>query len=142
MYLFKNRFGALVFMACWSLTACGGPLRYTPKGTAKAPEADARIEADVNEGDALTRLEIKVEHLAPPGRLRDGGSVFVVWARKDEDSPWLRVGSLKYDEERRTGELTGASVPLTSFALAVSVEKESAPETPSLDVVIAQSVED
>lgn len=141
MYLFKNRFGALVLLLS-TLTACGGPLRFAPKGTAKAPEADARIEADVHEDSSITRLEIKIEHLAPPGRLADGGTTFVVWARKDDDSKWQRISALKYDEETRTGELTGVSVPFTTFSLIISVEKESAPEEPSSDVVLSQSVDD
>jgi hypothetical protein len=134
--------GIPAFLLVLMLAACGGPLRYTPRGTQKAPDSDASIEAAVNADRGFTTLNIKVNHLAPPERLLAGADSFVVWARQSDGAPWQRIGALNYDAEERTGELQGASVPLTSFHLIITAEKESAPGTPSEDVAIAQEIND
>ena len=119
--------GFVAFLLCAAMAACGGPLRYAPHGTQKAPDADAEIVADVNEDSKFTRINIKVEHLAPPSRVLAGATTYVVWARQSDGAPWQRIGALAYDEEKRGGELMEASVPLIGFDLIISAEKESAP---------------
>ncbi len=99
------RSSVLVLLASALLTACGGPLRYAPKGTPKAPETDAHLIAAVDEKANITHITITAEHLAPPGRLQDGGTTYVVWTRKDDGGVWQRVGALDYDEGDRTGGL-------------------------------------
>lgn len=125
-----------------ALAACGGPLRYSLHGTPKAPDADAQVEADVSSAAGMTRLKMKVDHLAPPDRLRADGTTYVVWARKNDDAQWQRVGALVYDADGRSGELADSSVPLTSFQLIVSVETQSTPAAPSADVVISHKIEE
>lgn len=121
------------------LAGCGGPLTYAIKGTAKAPEVDAKIVADVKKDASMTTLQITAEHLAPPERLASGGKVFVVWTKGDKPK-WHRVGALKYDEGDRKASIEGASVPVTAFDLQITVEKEAAPDLPSSDVVLSQHV--
>jgi hypothetical protein len=136
------RSSVLIVAASALLVACGGPLKYAPKGTPKAPEMDAHLVAEVDEKASITHLTIVAEHLAPPGRLQDGGSTYVVWTRKNDGAQWQRVGALKYDEGDRKGELMSASVPLTAFDLVVSIEKQASPESPSSDIVLQQRVQD
>jgi hypothetical protein len=121
---------------------CGGPLRYTLKGTPKAPEADATVVADVDDKTSIAHLTIKCEHLAPPDRLSPGATAYVVWARKNDSGPWTRVGALQYDDGTRKGELKEASVPLTAFDLVITLEKQPAPESPSPDIAISQRVQE
>lgn len=130
---------AATFAAAALLAGCGGPLKYAVKGSAKAPEVDAKIVADVKKDASMTTLEINAEHLAPPERLASGGKFFVVWT-KGEKPKWHRVGALKYEEGDRKGSIEGASVPVTAFDLQITVEKEAAPDLPSSDVVISQHV--
>ena len=132
--------GIGAFLLCAAMAACGGPLRYAPHGTQKAPDADAEIVAEVNADSGFTRVNVKVEHLAPPARLVAGGTTYVVWARQNDGAPWQRIGALAYDEGKRRGDLMEATVPLTGFDLIISAEKESAPANPSEDVVVAQDV--
>ncbi|WP_437678379.1 hypothetical protein [Sorangium sp. So ce131] len=132
---------AVVAFACAMMAGCGGPLRYTPQGMGKAPGADAVIVADVNFDAAMTRLDINVKDLPPPERLDNSKSAFVVWARPDSDSPWQRIGALKYDVDDRTGKLKDVSVPMTRFELVISLENTSNPESPSSELVIKQDVE-
>lgn len=130
---------AWLFAAAFALAACGGPLKYEIHGTPKAPESDTKVVADVQEKQSLTKLEITIEHLAPPDRLSSGGTTFVVWAKKG-DAAWQRVGALDYDKDARKGTIKEASVPLTSFELSVTIESKPDPAAPSSDVVLAQKV--
>jgi hypothetical protein len=118
--------------------ACGGPLTYAVKGTPFAPEADAKIVADVHKDGDFTTLNVDVEHLVSPDRL-SGSSAFVLWT-KGSPPKWHRVGALKFDADKRRGTLEGGSVPVTSFDLKVTAEKSVEPEVPSDTVVVEQHV--
>jgi predicted small lipoprotein YifL len=135
------RSSVFAVLASVALTACGGPLHYAPKGTPKAPEADAQVSAEIDENASMTHLTILAEHLAPPGRLQEDATVYVVWTRKNDSGTWQRIGALEYNEGDRKGELKAASVPLTAFDLVVSIEKKAAPESPSGDIVLQQRVQ-
>ncbi|TKD01707.1 hypothetical protein [Polyangium sorediatum] len=134
--------GMLSVAVALLVAACGGPLEYMAKGTPRAPDADAKIVAEVNSSTVLTTVSIEAEHLAPPDRLMPGATAYVVWARKDSSSQWQRIGSLAYNNDKRTGSLPTATVPLTSFELIVSAEQQNAPTSPSPHVVIQQKVAD
>lgn len=128
-----------VFLALAMLVAgCG--TKYVVKGTPSAPEADGVISATSHSENSLTSIEIDAEHLAPPDRLFGGAKCYVVWARKNSDSPWLRVAKLDYSDGSRKGAVKLATVPLTSFELAITAEQQEAPESPSPNVVFAQKV--
>jgi len=122
------------------LGGCSSTLHYAPKGSAKAPEADAKITADVDTGTSITKLSVKAEHLAPPDRLNQGGTTFVAWACKSGNSNCTRIGALKYDAEGRKGDLTEVTVPMTKFDLVISVESMPDPQAPSSVVVISQTI--
>lgn len=135
-----GQLAALSLVVGTLLAGCGGPLKFTPHGTPKAPDAEAKIIADVNQSTAITRLTITTEHLAPPERLADQGTTFVVWAKKDSGKEWQRVGALKYNADKRTGDLEDASVPLTVFDLVITVESQPAPPGPSPTIVVFQKI--
>jgi hypothetical protein len=122
-----------------ALTGCAG-FSYAVHGSPKSPELDATIVGEVKKEMTISTLKITADHLAPPDRLASGGSYYVVWARGGDSDNWLRVGSLKYDEGSRKGSLEGASVPLTSFDLSVTVEKRVTPASPSSDILMSQRV--
>jgi hypothetical protein len=124
--------------ALFALTGCGGPITYTIKGTPKAPEVDGKIIAEPKSDEGLTTIKIDLEHLAPPERFGPG-STFVVWT-KSTKGKWHRLGALKYDEGSRKATIEGASVPVTSFDLEITIEKDREPEAPSSDVILGQQV--
>lgn len=132
--------GFILAFVALAFTAACGPLRYELKGSPKAPEADAEIVAEVNEAAKMTKVQITVNHLAPPDRLHEDGKEFVVWARHDSSSEWGRVGALKYDADERKGEFLDASVPEIEFELLVTVEEDASPKSPSSNAVLSQEV--
>lgn len=121
------------------MTACGGSLKYTPR-SAKAPDADVVVVANVEEAEHHTRVTIKVEHLAPPSRIHEAAKHYVVWHRKDSGSAWSRISSLKYSEGDRTGKIIEASVPETAFDLQVTAEEKPDVAAPSTNLLIEQHI--
>jgi hypothetical protein len=138
----SGRSGLGWLMLCAVLAGCGGPLRYSPKGTPLAAGADASVVAEVDQKSSLTHLTVTAEHLPPPDRVHAGGSMYVVWARKDNNSTWSRIGTLNYDADARKGELKEASVPLLAFDLVITLEEQAAPAAPSAEAVFSQRVQD
>ena len=119
--------------------ACGGPLKYTVGSTPIAPGADARIVADVNEGQQQTVLDVELSNLPPPNRVGADKKVYVGWYRKDSKAPWSRIGGLEYDDSDREGKLHG-SVPEAEFDFELTAEEDSAPASPSPEVVVSKRI--
>ncbi|MEI8254756.1 MAG: hypothetical protein WCJ30_03705 [Deltaproteobacteria bacterium] len=126
--------------------ACGGPLRYTPHGTARAPEADAQLEVTVNSAQRNSQVRLRMTHLAPPDRLAPGLNSYVVWSRRATSSPWNRIGTLVYNADTREGELNTMAPETPPFEINVTAESTSdaspAPASPSLVVVLVQRAAD
>ena len=121
------------------LAACGGPLKYSVPSSRLAPGADAEIVANVNEDQNQTTIEIHAKNLPPPNRVNPNGLHYVAWQRKNNSSPWARLGTVRFDEGARTAELT-ATVPEQSFDFEISVEANEGAQSPSADVVFSQRV--
>lgn len=133
--------GSLAMMgltALLTLVGCGSTMTYTLKGSPRSPELDAKIVAEVRKQAYMTTLKISAEHLAPPSRIGSGGT-YVAWF-KNEKGDWTRIGALSYDEGDRKGGLEGASVPLTTFDLAITVESSAGAKDRSSDVLFTQHV--
>ena len=132
--------GWVVFGA--ALVGCSSTLHYAPKATVKAPEADAKIAADVDSGTSITKLSVHAEHLAPPDRLNQGGTAFVAWACKsdNDNKSCSRIGALNYDPGSRKGDLADVTVPMTKFELKITVESMANQADLSGPVVIQQTV--
>ena len=116
-----------------------GVLKYEVQGTARAPGADCKIRAEVNKSQGNSKIEILAENLPPPERLQPGTTAFVVWQRKNDSSPWQRVGALTYDKGKRRGTIE-ATAPETKFELVITAEINSAPASPSGNVMFQQLV--
>lgn len=118
---------------------CSSALNYAPTATALTVGADVKLRAEVDQEQHLTRVRVRAENLAPPGRLMPDGRMFVVWARANANATWNRIGVLTYDADDRKGELD-ATVPFTAFELMMTAESAAEAPTPSDKVVITQRV--
>ncbi len=129
----------LVMATVIALAGCGGPLQYKIPSSRLAPGADAEITANVNEAQNQTTLEVHAKNLPPAGRVNPNAKYFVAWQRKTSGGVWARLGTVKFDEEKRTGELM-ATVPEQAFDFEISAEAEEGAASPSADVVFSQTV--
>ena len=121
------------------LTACGGAPKYDLRGTQPAPSSDAKLVANVDEGRNITQLDLRATNLTPADRLLEGGTTYVVWQRRDSNTPWARLGALELADEGRTGSAI-LSVAETAFDLLVSVEQAPTVASPSGKAVFEQRV--
>jgi hypothetical protein len=131
--------GILVAVLAVPVVGCGGPLRYTPRSTSRAPEADATIVAHINRDQSNTRLQIRVEHLAPPDRIQPGATAYVAWSRAGQAGQWMRIGALQYNPSSRIGELETIA-PDTSFDFQITAESAPTVGSPSPNVVVQQRI--
>jgi hypothetical protein len=132
---------ALLVSTLALLAACGGPLKYQIASTAQAPGSDANLVAHVAADQGQTRIELTTKNLAPANRVSEKATAYVVWYRKDNSTPWGRVGALKYDADARTGDFEG-TVPVTAFDLEVTADETTEGASPSPTVVFSQRVQE
>lgn len=140
MLRMNSVFGRVALVSALALVGCGGPLRYTLRGSARAAGADANLVADVDTSRSLTRLNARASNLAPPDRIQTGATAFVVWERTDGAQGWVRVSTLDYDPATRVGELRDISVPETRFEIQITAEANAQPLAPSSHVVFTQRI--
>jgi predicted small lipoprotein YifL len=131
---------SLVLASVFALAACGGPLKYMPRGTEKAPGADAKIVAEVHKDLNNVRLDVTITSLTPPERLKEGAHFYVAWQRKNADTKWSRVATMKFDPESRVASFKETTVPESMFEFMVTCEEKTDAESPSAIIVIEQKV--
>ena len=130
-----------VVAALVALGGCSGPLKYHVPSSRLAPGADAEIVATISEEKNQTAVEIHATNLPPPGRVNPDAKYYVAWHRKLDGGVWARLGTVKFDEEKRTAEIT-ATVPEVAFEVEISAEADENAQSPSADVVFYQKVQD
>ena len=118
-------------------SACGASYEATGRGRT-APGADAVIEVDTIDGDNR-RVGVDIQHLLPPGRVTDGATVYSVWI-VPQGSPPILAGTLDYDEDDRTGQLT-ATTPHHVFEVRVTAESDPRTAAPSGDTVLLRAID-
>lgn len=125
-------------LALLAATGCAGPSKYQVVGSTRAPDADGRITVQkVEGGNAMVTLDL--DHLAPPSRMEDGATTYVVWFQKQGQTP-SRVGQLAYDIGRRTGTMRATTTD-RQFGVLVTAERSGVVPTPGAAVIFEKQVE-
>ena len=134
------RFGVVLCssLAVFAAIGCAGPSKYQVVGSERDPGADGRITVEkVEGGNAMVTLDL--DHLAPPGRMQDGATTYVVWFNKEGRVP-SRVGQLAYDSGRRKGTMRATTTD-RQFDVVVTAERSGAVHAPSTAVIFEKQVE-
>jgi hypothetical protein len=131
----------LLALALMGVIAAGcGTVRYDLRG-GRDPGAGLHVVASMSRHERQTRLMFRAENLSPPDRIVDGGQVYLLWARRNSDTAWTRLGVLAYDPGSRQGTLE-ATYRDIRFEVVLTAERGEHPPGPSADVIFAQRVED
>ncbi len=130
-------FGVMV-VGSLLLGGCAGVREYVVLGTQKAPDADAAVRIEEQDGGNFL-VTLTVQHLLPPDRLAPELDTYAVWFQAAGSTP-LRVGNLTYDADDRCGEVV-ATTTLTSFDIIISGEAGATAAAPSEHEVFRTSVE-
>jgi hypothetical protein len=80
-----------------------------------------------------TRVEVQVEHLAPPGRVAPGATTYVVWARVPGEDRVQNLGALQVDRNLR-GTLETVT-PLRNFDVIITAETNATAAEPSKELL-------
>ncbi len=118
----------VVVLALTSACAQTVGLRETPQ--APAALGKAKITTDKNDN---TRIDLKVEHLAPAQNLSPSKSVYVVWAEAPEGRT-TNLGQLRVGDDR-SAEFK-ATTPLKVFRIVITAEDQPLAPGPSGQVVL------
>jgi hypothetical protein len=115
------------------LSGCGGgTVNFT--GNQRVVGADGEARWEEIAGGAIL-VELKMEHLPPPGRIASGLTTYVVWFAPSGSTP-SRAGTLEYDEGDRTGRMSATNAT-KQFQVIVSAERNLQIASPS-DYVVAR----
>jgi hypothetical protein len=115
----------------------GNQQTWTMHATDKLPAGQGKVQvATAKDGNHDVKVEIK--NMAPPDRLYEGSSAFVVWL-KAENGDFQNVGALKVDKDFK-GELE-TKTPFSNFDVLVTAESSAAATTPSTNTIMNAKVQ-
>lgn len=117
--------------ACSSATV----FRTETLAPAVGAEVEIRVEA-LDSGNYL--INLSVEHLAPPDRVAQGMTRYVVWITGSDGTP-RRVGYVDFDDGDRAGAMTATTTD-RNFTVMITAEPDGAVTAPSTSVVAQQEI--
>lgn len=110
---------------------------WTMHSTDKLPAAQGKVQV-ATEKDGNHEVKVEVKHMAPPERIYEGTSTYVVWL-KAENGEFQNVGSLNVDKDLN-GKLE-TKTPFSNFNVLVTAEETNAATTPSPHHVLNAKVQ-
>lgn len=127
-------YGALLALLLTGVMATASAAVTLQLGSSsEIPAAEGKVKLKKNRNGNI-EIKLEVKHLAPPGRIIPGASVFVVWARGlAPEAAAQNLGALKVDKNLK-GKLT-ADTAMSSFDLFITCEQSqtvTAPAAPEL----------
>ncbi|MEP6781318.1 MAG: hypothetical protein ABJC26_15580 [Gemmatimonadaceae bacterium] len=127
----KHRLTAVFTVVVLALTnsSCFGPRKIQLTAASEIPAAQSFAKVSSTD-NGNTKIELSVLHLAMPGRVSPGATLYVVWVRGNQsDARSQNLGALKVSSDL-SGTLT-AVTPLKSFELFVTPESNQSIAEPS-----------
>ena len=136
----KHRLIAVATVGLLALSnfSCFGPrtIQLTASPEIPAAQSSAKVSSTDN---GNTKIDFSVKHLAPPGRVSPGATVYIVWVRGNQsDARAQNLGALRVDSDL-SGALS-AVTPLRAFELFVTPEPSQSVTEPSGRRVLYTSV--
>jgi hypothetical protein len=114
----------------------GKTYHMTSTNTVPAAAGNVYVGKEKN-GDI--KVDVKVSHLAKPGRLTPPANNYVVWLQQEGSQPQSQ-GELKVGDDLE-GELK-TTTPLKNFNVFITAETDSQTKTPSDQVVLQATVQE
>ncbi len=125
----QKRLGTIALVLASSAFACFGPKKVQLSASPDVPAAQALAKVSSTD-NGNTNIELSVQHLGTPGRVRDGANVYIVWVRAEGAGAQAQnVGALKLDSDLN-GRIT-TTTPLRTFDLFITPESSQTATFPS-----------
>jgi hypothetical protein len=123
---------AFVLGALTLLASCMNGSQFRMTSTHDVPAATGTVEADVRD-DGNVRVEVDVDHLAPPRLVSPQASEYIVWIQPPGGQP-TNAGILQVGSDR-DGELRTLTTH-RHFDVFVTAEPTATASIPSGDLVL------
>lgn len=111
-------------------SGCASPLKLSATSTSPSTDAWLTVTGDANNNSIL---QIKVEHLPPPGRLASSLKTYVVWVMSTDGAFVTNVGMLQVSGDQK-GSIT-TTTPLREFIVRITAEEAGTVVTPGAIIV-------
>ncbi len=92
------------------------------------PAAQGRLAVKGSEGPNQV-VDLTVEHMAPPAKVKSGATAYVVWLQPDAANEPINMGVLSVDKDLK-GQLQ-FKTPFPKFDVFVTAEQNPTVQTPS-----------
>jgi hypothetical protein len=117
----KTRFFFPLAATTFLLLACSSTTTRRFEGSNLAPAAQGKVEYKKTANNNIA-VDLNVKHLAPPKRVAENATTYVVWAQPTtgDTKAIQKIGALKLDDDLE-GNLSTV-LPYASFDLLVTAE--------------------
>jgi hypothetical protein len=127
----------LAWLTCVGLLAgcmhtSSGGSRVPLQASAGIPSAKGEVDASQKEGNM--KLSVKVQHMAPPQKLAQGATTYVVWSEPIAGGPPQNLGSLKLADDR-SAKLDTVT-PARDMKIVITPEPSTGVTKPSAQPVL------
>lgn len=126
---------ALFAAACSHMNAQAVKLKPETDGAASIAKGEVRT---IDASNDNTRVWVKIEHLAPPEKVADGATTYVVWAQPNGGETAQNIGALQVDDKLQGSLMT--LVPYDNFRLFITPEPSAQVTEPSGEEILAASL--
>ena len=115
----------------------GNEQTWTLHAVDAAPTASGKVEV-ATEKNGNHQVKVEVKRMAPPAKIFDGTSAYVVWL-KAQNGSYQNIGTLAIDKDLN-GKLT-TKTPFDTFDVLVTAEADALALTPSDNKVMNTRVQ-
>lgn len=126
---------AMLAAACSHMHAQAVKLKPETQGAASIAKGEVRTMDASNDN---TRVWVKIEHLAPPQKVADGATTYVVWAQPVGGESAQNIGALNVDDKLKGSLMT--LVPYDNFRLFITPEANAQATQPTGEEILAANV--
>jgi len=129
----RSLVSAIILLGSLSMSCASGSRDLHLSGSPDVPGAQGVAKVSTTD-DGNTKIDLVVQHLAPPEDINSGATVYIVWVHKNDVGSEIsaepqNLGALKVDSDLN-GKMTGIT-NLRSFELYVTAEPSQSTTTPT-----------
>jgi hypothetical protein len=125
------------FLSSCAMFGGGSSRELTLTGSPEFPAVRGNATVSTTD-DGNTKIDLEVQHLAPPEQINSDATVFVVWAQDNETNESHNLGAIKVNEDL-DGSMT-AVTNMRTFDLYVTAEPSPGATTPTGNTILRTNV--
>lgn len=125
----------LPFAVLTLVSGCATPAQMTTGPQVLGAEGEVKVAEGPN-GNTL--VKIAIHHLADPGKVNAGATVYVAWVQSSEGGAQQNVGQIQLNANK--DGILETVTPFKSFTVTVTAEPLATATTPSSNPVLTTKI--